>query len=175
MKNNKILLGLLVGLTVIVVLVVAFVASSNNNSDSNSSTYDANDIVSRAQQESQSIKDSEKKDFIDIDINKFQEFYNGSDNKIVLFSRPTCGYCQIAEPILQNIMYKYKFDIYHVNTDNMSEDDFTTLKNINSEFDGFGTPLLVVVSNNKIVDKVSGLNDMSGSKEFFKKYNFIKK
>lgn len=175
MKNNKILLGLLVGLTVIIVLVVAFVASSNNNSDNNSSTYDANDIVSRAQQESQGIKDSEKKDFIDIDINKFQEFYNGSDNKIVLFSRPTCGYCQIAEPILQNIMYKYKFDIYHVNTDNMSEDDFTTLKNINSEFDGFGTPLLVVVSNNKIVDRVSGLNDMSGYKEFFKKYNFIKK
>lgn len=176
MKDSKIWTGIGVGIVAIIVVIVAAIVPSSldsENKNTNTSVSDSDDIVTRAQKESESVKDSEKKDFVDIDVNKFKELYSGSENSIVLFSRPTCGYCQVAEPILMNLAYKYKFDIYHLNTDNMSEDDFNNLSSINEAFESFGTPFLVVVSNNKIVDSVSGLNDTSGYKKFFKKYNFI--
>lgn len=177
MKNSKVWLGIGVVIVVILVLVVAAVVPSSNDSSNNANTsnYDSDDIVSRAQRESDSVKDSEKKEFVEINVNKFKELYSGEVNCIVLFSRPTCGYCQIAEPILMNFAYKYKLDIYHVNTDNMSESDVNNLNSMGEKFQSFGTPFLVVVSNDKLVDSLEGLSDMNGYKEFFKKNNFISK
>ena len=55
--------------------------------------------------------EAEKGDFIQIDINQYLEMYNGSEKQIILIARPTCHYCQIAEPILQNLVYEYKLNI----------------------------------------------------------------
>ena len=115
-----------------------------------------------------------KKDFNDIDIDEYLDLYDGSKNSIVLFSRPTCGYCQIAEPILHHIAYQYKLTINHVNTDEMSSSDEKKLVESDDYFsDGFGTPLLVVVSNGEIVDMVSGLVDTENYVKFFTKHGFI--
>ena len=132
-------------------------------------------ITDQAIAESKAVKDSETKEFTDINVDKFIEYYKGEDNKIVLLSRPTCAYCQIAEPILKNISYKYNIEINHINTDEMTEEDFTKLSNVNKEFESFGTPFLVIVSNNKIIDKVSGLTITSSYEKFFKQYKFINK
>lgn len=171
MKEKNIGIVLVV-ITLVLVIIIGFFISSNKSNTETKKSY--NNITDQAVAESRAVKDSEKKEFTDINVNKFIELYKGTENKIVLFSRPTCGYCQIAEPILQNIAYKYNIEINHVNTDEMSEEDSNNLKAVNEEFDSFGTPFLVIVSNNGIVDKVSGLTVKSSYKEFFKKYKFIK-
>ncbi|MBQ2639437.1 MAG: thioredoxin family protein [Bacilli bacterium] len=172
MKNKKIGTIILIILLVIVLIIGAFATGKKTESKTtNSSSTDS--IVNQATKESEAIKDSEKKDFVSIDVNKFKELYEEEDNQIVLFSRPGCGYCQIAEPILKNISYTYNFDINNVNTDDMSEADYNNLKSLNSEFEDFGTPFLVIVSNNSIVDKISGLTIKDRYIEFFKKYNFV--
>ena len=171
MKDKNIALVLII-VTLLLLIVVGFFVS-NNKSKKESNSYDS--ITDQAVVESKAIKDSHKKEFIDINVDKFIEYYKGEDNKIVLFSRPTCGYCQIAEPILQNIAYKYNIDINHINTDEMSEDDFNKLKAVNKEFESFGTPFLTIVSNDKIVDKIPGLTVTSEYKKFFEKYSFINK
>lgn len=180
MNQTKSNVGKIVIVVVGVLLICALcfftsVASSEKNNDvySNSNDTSGTDITSQAQAESNSISEDEKGNFVDIDVNTFTNMYNQADKKVVLFSRPTCGYCQIAEPILQNMIYKYNIEINHVNTDEMSEDDFTTLTNTNSIFEEFGTPLLVVVSNGEVSDSVNGLTNTDGYLEFFKKNGFI--
>lgn len=186
-RNKKIVTGIVVAVGVILVCALCYFASSavsakagdnysesDNSNSSTTSGSSASDMTSRAQEESANVPDDEQKDFNDIDIDEYLDLYDGSEDSIVLFSRPTCGYCQIAEPILHHIAYQYKLTINHVNTDEMSSDDETTLVESDDYFsDGFGTPLLVVVSNGEIVDMVSGLVDTENYVKFFTKHGFI--
>lgn len=187
-RNKKIVTGIVVAVGVILVCALCYFASSavsakagdnyseSDNSSSTTSGSSASDMTSRAQEESAKVPDDEKKDFNDIDMDEYLDLYDGSKNSIVLFSRPTCGYCQIAEPILHHIAYQYKLTINHVNTDEMSSDDETKLVESDDYFsDGFGTPLLVVVSNGEIVDMVSGLVDTDSYVKFFTDNGFIDK
>lgn len=187
-RNKKIVTGIVIAVGVILVCALCYFASSavsakagdnysesdTNSNNSATSGSSASDMTSRAQQESAKVPDDEKKDFNDIDIDEYLDLYDGSKNSIVLFSRPTCGYCQIAEPILHHIAYQYKLTINHVNTDEMSSSDEKKLVESDDYFsDGFGTPLLVVVSNGEIVDMVSGLVDTENYVKFFTKHGFI--
>ena len=63
--------------------------------------------------------------------------------------------------------------INHVNTDEISEDDFTKLEKTDSAFADFGTPFLVVAADGKLIDKVNGLTNTAGYLEFFQKNGFI--
>ena len=187
-RNKKIVTGIVVAVGVILVCALCYFASSavsakagdnysesDNSNSSTTSSSSASDMTSRAQEESANVPDDEQKDFNDIDIDEYLDLYDGSEDSIVLFSRPTCGYCQIAEPILHHIAYQYKLTINHVNTDEMSSDDETKLVESDDYFsDGFGTPLLVVVSNGEIVDVVSGLVDTASYVDFFSDNGFIK-
>ena len=187
-RNKKIVTGIVIAVGVILVCALCYFASSavsakagdnysesdTNSNNSATSGSSASDMTSRAQQESAKVPDDEKKDFNDIDIDEYLDLYDGSKNSIVLFSRPTCGYCQIAEPILHHIAYQYKLTINHVNTDEMSSSDEKKLVESDDYFsDGFGTPLLVVVSNGEIVDMVSGLVDTDSYVSFFTDNGFI--
>lgn len=186
-RNKKIVTGIVVAVGVILVCALCYFASSavsakagdnysesDNSNSSTTSSSSASDMTSRAQEESANVPDDEQKDFNDIDIDEYLDLYDGSADSIVLFSRPTCGYCQIAEPILHHIAYQYKLTINHVNTDEMSSDDETKLVESDDYFsDGFGTPLLVVVSNGEIVDMVSGLVDTDSYVSFFTDNGFI--
>ena len=150
-KSKKIVIGIVVAVGVILVCALCYFASSAvsaksgdnySESDSSSSNNDAANMTARAQEESANVPEDEQKDFNDIDIDEYLDLYDGSKNSIVLFSRPTCGYCQIAEPILHHIAYQYNLTINHVNTDEMSSDDEANLVESDDYFsDGFGTPL----------------------------------
>ena len=163
MKNNKIIIGIIA--VVALLMISFFITPKKNNEKQNKEnntniTEDANTILANAQKESTNIKDSEKKDFINIDVNKYLEYFNGTEKKIILIGRPTCHYCEIAEPILHNVAFEYNLDINYLNIDNFSE--------------GFGTPTLLIVSEGKIHDKVDGLTDKTHYIEFFKLNDFIK-
>lgn len=181
-KNNIVKIVIMV-IGIILVCALCFFASessSSKNGDNysqtnNSSAGSADQITTEAQEESANVAADEKKDFENISMDNYLEMYKGSENKLVLFSRPTCSYCQIAEPILQNIAYRYDLTIYHLNTDDFSSDDEEKLVTSDDYFNqGFGTPLLVVVSNKEIVDSVSGLTNTKNYEEFFSKHGFIK-
>lgn len=180
-KDSKnILQGILIGGGVILVCLLSFFVSMNSKEDTTTTkttketTRDSNTIMTNAQKESTSISESEQKKLTEIDISKYLDLYSGSKKSLVLIARPTCGYCQIAEPIIRNVAYKYDIDINYLNTDELSESDEEELIRSDDYFSsGYGTPLLLVVSDKKIVDKVDGLTDSIGYKEFFTKNGFI--
>lgn len=167
---NKKVFGI-VGIILLVVLLIVCASINPNSKYSNNSTS----IIENAIEESSNIKEEEKKDFIEINVDEYLNKYNGEEKSIVLVARPTCNYCQIAEPIIHNIAYKYDLTINYLNTDNFQNDDSQRFIQSDEFFsNGFGTPMLLLVSNGKIDDMVDGVTDTKHYEEFLKNNSFIK-
>ena len=170
-KQKYIFIGL--GILLVILLVVS--ASLTSEKKDGTAPSEVGNILENAQNESAAAEQAEKKEFTEINVDKYLEYIAGSEAKIILFARPTCQYCQIAEPILKVINKVYDLEINYVNTDEFTEDDQKRVLDSDEFFnDGFGTPLLLVVKDNKIVDKVDGLTDTAHYVEFFTNNGFIK-
>ena len=169
--------GLIGILTVLVIALVicALVSVKDKGTSTEELSNDPETIYANAQKESAEVTDTEKKEFIQIDANQYLEMYNGSEKHLVLLARPTCGYCQVAEPIIQKLMHDYNIDIYYLNTDNFSADDETNVAASDKLFEsGLGTPMLLLVGESKIQDNVDGVVDTAHYKVFFENNGFIK-
>ncbi len=121
---------------------------------------DPNAILINAQQESSAVKDNERKKFIQINVNEYLEMYKKNETNLILISRTGCQYCQIAEPILQNISKKYNLKIYNLNTTDFTEEDIEKFLGSNETFQsGVGTPYLFIIRQEKIIATQQGLTD----------------
>lgn len=159
---------------IVLLVIVLIVGATIKPKEKDNTTTNGADILTNAQIESQNVKEDEQKEFSNINISEYLNMYNGEEKALVLVARPTCGYCQIAEPILHNIAYKYDININYLNTDDFSEEDFSEFENSNEKLKGFGTPMLLVVNNGNINDTVDGLTDTTHYIEFLKKNEIIK-
>ena len=162
------------GIIGIIVLIILFIISCSINLNENKKD-NSEDILENAINESAIVKESEQKAFTEINVDEYINKYNGEEKSIILIARPGCQYCQIAEPILHNIAYKYDISINHLNTDNFQGDDSKKFIESNSFFsNGFGTPMLLIVSNSRIDDMIDGVTDTRHYVEFLKENRFIK-
>lgn len=181
-KNKKIVIGIVVAIGILLLCALCYFASvaatdSNGDvyteNDSSTTATDAASMTSRAQEESANVPDDEQKDFNEITVSEYLDLYEGKEDTLVLFASPTCGYCQIAEPILHHIAYQYNLTINYVDVSAMDSDDQADLLDSNTYFERLGTPSLLVVSNEEIVDSVDGLVDTATYTDFFTTYGFI--
>lgn len=172
-KKQKIFVGILIG-TFVILLFISFFVGNPESTTTNNLSENPNVIMNNAQNESAAVKKEEKKELTEINMDTYLEYYAGSEGKIVLIGYPSCPYCQIAQPIIQNLAYEYDLEINYLNTDNFTAEDEANLSKSDEFFDeGFGTPLLLVVKDDKIVNKVDGLTDKGHYKKFFKEEGFI--
>lgn len=176
MKNNKIWVIGIVALSVIL-LIVSFCIGENdegNGKDEENYSEDVQRIIKNAQAESAAVRDDEKGEFAYINVDEYLNLYAADSKTLVLLARPTCGYCEVAEPIIRNIIFVYNLDIKYLNTDEFTEDTQRQFVNSNERFKtGYGTPLLMLVGNNSIIDIVDGLTDNAGYMEFLQKNEII--
>ena len=184
-NKKKVIMGVGIAIGIILLCALCYFASvsassgdSYNESNATGSTdtgsSDIEEMTARAQEESANVPEDEQKDFTEIDVDQYLEYYEDSENRLVLFASPTCGYCQIAEPILRHISYQYDFTIYNVNVDEMDDDDNSKLLESDDFFsNGYGTPLLIVVSDGEVVDMINGLVDTATYVDFFTDNGFI--
>lgn len=176
-SKSKLLKVIGITLGVVAFIGICFAISSSNsevyNTSSNSDETEE-DVYDVAVKDAANVSEEERAEANQIDIDTYIKLYNSSKKSLVLFSRPTCQYCQIATPILENIIYKYDVDINYLNTDELDEDSNATLVTSNEYFeDGYGTPLLLVVGNGEIIDQIEGLTTKDNYIDFFKKYGFM--
>lgn len=167
---NKKIFGIIGIVTLIVLFIISCSINLNGNKKDNSE-----DILENAINESVIVKETEQKEFTEINVDEYINKYNKEERSIVLIARPGCQYCQIAEPILHNIAYKYDLNINYLNTDNFQgEDSKKFIESNNSFSNGFGTPMLLIVSNSRIDDMIDGVTDTRHYIEFLKENRFIK-
>ncbi len=179
LEKKKVFQYLIVIAIVFLVCIISF-AVSNSNSEkyskntSNNNVGNGEDILQIATKDAGDVKDDERVAPNEISTDDYLSLYGGSDQKLVLFSSPTCQYCKIATPILENLIYQYKVEINYLNTGNLSNEDRQKIMESNDYFkEGFGTPLMLVVQDGKIVDKIDGLVTKDSYMSFFKEYGFM--
>ena len=110
--------------------------------------------------------------FNEITIGEYLELIKESSENVILVARPTCGYCEKFTPILKKASEDMNVKINYIDTDKLTEE---TWKSFNASFDIFsgewGTPLVLVTKDNKIVAKNEGYTDLTTIKNFFKENN----
>ena len=178
-KRNAVIRNIiLVALLAVFFIVVAVISGNNSkeysNGTSSSSSTSSQTTTGDAQSESASIKDDEKKELNNINIDKYLELLKADSYSIIYIGRPTCSHCAVQKPIMEHLVYKYDLVINYLNTDELSEEGFNKLQKSNEYFSsGWGTPTTLVVKNNEIVDKFEGETSIEDLTTMFKKYNFI--
>ena len=169
MNNKKkiIIILLIIGISVLIILSFTVHKEEDILSD------DPDTILSNAESESAEVKEKEMKEHKKINMETFYKYYEGKENKLILFARPTCYYCTKAEPILKNLAYKYNIEINYINTEELTDEDLEKLNELEEFFKGLSTPTLMIVKNTTIMDTVEGLTDRAHYKEFLKKNKII--
>ena len=167
-------------LIVVAILVVGgcFFATGDVKKDGKgltSSVSEADQIIANAQAESSAVKEDEMREYATTDVDGYLYFLKATDKKrLVLVASPTCGYCQIASPIIHNIAFRHNIKIYYLDTSKFDSDAQSKFVNSDERFaEGFGTPMLLLVSEGKIHDSVDGLTDTAGYEDFFKTHGYI--
>ena len=169
------------GVIIVLVLVIIFGGSyfaselkSDKYKNNSSTTTSGNTNTSSDDNSSSDISEDEQAELNSIDIDKYLSLKKGSDKAIIYISRPTCHYCQQEDPIIKNIVYETKITVNYLNTDELDDDGNSKLIKSDDYFsEGYGTPLLLVVQKDKIVDKLEGLTSKENIVSFFKKYGFV--
>ena len=119
-------------------------------------------------------------EFEEISMVEFTTLLNADTNSFVYLARPGCGYCEQQQPILKDLVSKYGFTVFYLNTDNLSDNDFLTIFALDTNIFGedgskFGTPTMLIVKDGKIVDSIIGLTQSDSLEDFLTKNSIIKK
>lgn len=146
---------------VIVLIVGAFGISTIKPSSSTTSTEETVDLA---------------KTFNEVSLDEYLELVKGSEKSIVLIARPTCSYCEKFAPILKQAMEDMNLTVNYIDTDKLSEDDWTTfsdsldfLKN-----EEWGTPTVLIVQNGDSIAENQGYVELDTIKKFFTDNGFGK-
>ena len=173
MKENK---GLIIGtvVTIVVLLVLVLLISMNDKEEKLVLSNDPDVVIANAEKEAAEVKDSQKKAFKLITVDKYVEYYKGEKETLVYFTKRDCHNCELANNILQSIAKKYNIDINYIMIDDLDDEAYNAILESDSFMENnFGTPMLFLVGNNSIIDSVDGLTDRAHYIEFFKLNGYI--
>ncbi len=177
--QSKIIKTILIVAFVVIICLIGFFVSNSKSITYSDGTETATEeeqnlILEQATKDAGEVSDDERTQPKEISIQDYLDLYKADTYSVVLISRPTCQYCKIATPILENIIYESKVEINYLNSDNFSEEDNKTLISSDDYFEsGYGTPLLLIVGKNEIKDQVAGLVDKETYESFFIQYGFM--
>lgn len=112
--------------------------------------------------------------FNKVTVSEFVELTKSEQKSIVLVARPTCSYCELFTPILKKAMDDMDLVINYVDTDTFSEEDWNTFSNSLEYLSTteWGTPLVLIVQNGKVVADNQGYVELDEIKSFFKENGF---
>lgn len=122
-------------------------------------------------------KKAEYKEILNyVDYNGYKKVISSSKPQLLAIVQTGCGACISAKPVLEEISTENNITINALNLTNLSDEDRQTLGSTLDYLNenDWGTPLLLVVKDNKVIDASNGFLDKSTYQAFLKKNNFIK-
>ena len=175
-KENieKIKSATIVVLVLIIVFGASYFMSELQECDNGGNTTTTSSANNSSSNDSSDISEDEQGDLNEIDIDEYLDLLKGDEASIIYVARPTCHYCQEMEPIVKNIVYEYGIEVNYLNTDELDDEGQSKLIQSDDYFsEGYGTPLLLVVKDDEIVDIQEGLTDKDATVNFLKDNGFI--
>lgn len=125
------------------------------------------------------VKEEPKVTLEEIGMNEFTTLLNDKSPSIVYIARPSCGFCQQQEPIVESLVASYELPLFYLNTDNLTDKEMLSLFKVDEKLFGkegkeFGTPTTIAVKGGKIIDALVGLTQKADFEQFLKNNGFIK-
>lgn len=122
------------------------------------------------------IESDAKLAFNYVDYNSFNNLYKSSTAQVAVIGQNFCGYCTQAHPILKQIIKEENITINYLNTSYLTE---TENNNLNAGLkaanfnDNWGTPLMLIIKDGKVVDSINGVTTKKAYVDFLKENNII--
>lgn len=109
------------------------------------------------------------RNFMKIGITDFEKLVQ-TENFVVVIGRTGCHYCEEYQPVLSEVVKKEGINIYYLNLDTISEDDYEILYSKSSYLanSDWGTPTTLIFSNDKEINYLSGLSTYDELTTFLK-------
>lgn len=110
--------------------------------------------------------------FTEITYSEYEEKMNTKEPFLVVIVRDGCGYCEMYEPIVEEVANEYRLPIYYINMTNLNNDEYTALGTSNSYFKKnqgkWGTPTTLFMYGNSVIDSIPGYVDKDEFVKFVK-------
>ena len=113
---------------------------------------------------------------------KYSEYQEKIDKKeafVIIVERTSCSHCQNFMPVAEKFAKDNNLPMYYIDTDEMSEDDWSELPKSNTFFkekgENWGTPTTIVLAGKDSVDYIEGETYEESLLELYKKYFDIDK
>lgn len=136
-----------------------------------------NDFFDFDDEDTYDKEDDYKKDvenFEEIDIDKFLELKKGSTPSIILLGEERNISCYQQLLYLYSIAKRYNIKINYLNLSDFETKEYETLKSSDEMFNSpWDIPLLLIVQNDKIIDKKEGVQTGKTLLEFFSNNNLL--
>lgn len=105
---------------------------------------------------------------------RFSEYINSEELKLVYIGRDNCSYCTLFKPEIDLISKEYGVDYLYINTNNLVQKHFDKLlSDLDINPSEFGTPYLVTVKDGKKVSEQVGYMPESGLFDYLKSQGII--
>lgn len=103
-----------------------------------------------------------------ITYNDYETMVNNNDAFIVVIERAGCSYCIQYMPIIEEVAKEKKIPLYYIDTDTLTNDEYTSLSTTNSYLkkNSWGTPTTLFMLGDRVLDTIGGYVD----KETFLKF-----
>lgn len=118
------------------------------------------------------IEDSQLNTLIDINMAQYFDMIKETKDNVIMIGRPTCSYCVQAIPVLRQISTEKKLDIYYLNIDTITQEEYAVLSESFDELRSFGTPFIIITNNNKLKAYQEGYLPYADMKTFFENNGF---
>ena len=102
----------------------------------------------------------------------FQEVRDEGNKFLVYIGRPACPACARLFPTMEEIAEEYDINFYYVNLDVWNRDDFNRL--LLPSIENFrGTPTILVMQGNEVIDEIVGAHPKENMIEFLERNDMI--
>lgn len=107
--------------------------------------------------------------FNEVTLSEYLELIAKDEKSIILIARPTCYYCELFAPILKQAKDDLGLTINYIDTDKLTQSDYTTFNASLSVLNTgeWGTPYVLIVKNKEVLAENSGYVELDAIKKFF--------
>lgn len=109
--------------------------------------------------------------FNEITYDEYKEKVANNELFLVVIVKDGCGYCQMYEPIVEEVANEYKLPLYYINLTNLSAEDREDLATTNKYLKKntrWGTPTTLFMYGENIIDSISGYVEKNTFVDFVK-------
>lgn len=96
-----------------------------------------------------------------ITYSDYEEKVENGDAFIVIIERAGCSYCVQYMPIVEEVAKEKKIPIYYIDTDTLTNDEYTDLSTTNNYLkrNEWGTPTTLFMLGSRVLDTIGGYVD----------------